>query len=268
MKSTKEVVLAAVFALSVVGLTLPALGATVTPAVNGVKINYSSNEITITGSNFVPASTAPTVSFNGTKQTLVSDSNSSIVAHLPTGLAAGTFNLTVKNSEGTSFVFDVTYGASGPQGPQGPEGPQGPAGPTGPTGPQGRNGTVLSYSANGILPGTIKNQTGVQGRFSAVILKNPGVYILSGQITLTNLDSSNSAYPNCEVFDASGEPQGNTSPWMAMDIPPGYTITIPVNGFWVATEPNTEIWLECANFSPSIGIKANGYGSFIALQVQ
>jgi hypothetical protein len=84
-------------------LGLPALGATVTPSVNGVKINYSSNEITITSSNLVPASTAPTVTFNGTALWLASENNTSIVAHLPTSQAAGIFNLKVKNSQGTGL---------------------------------------------------------------------------------------------------------------------------------------------------------------------
>jgi hypothetical protein len=259
------------FAIAVLALIAPCLyGATTPPApvVNEGTINYTSNQVTLIGSGFEPRSESPIVLFNGSQLNLVSASDAQIVAKLPSSVVPGTFKVVVKTESGEKAGFDLTYGAIGTQGPAGPVGPAGPAGPTGPTGPQGPNGTVLSYSANGILPGTLKHETGEQGRFSAVILKNPGVYILSGQITLTNLDSSYSAYPNCEVFDASGQPQGNTSPWMAMDISPGNTITIPVNGFWVSSEPNTEIWLECANYSPSIGIQANGRGSFMALQVQ
>lgn len=265
------------------------------PVVNNGTINYAKNQVTLNGSGFEPAKAAPVVRLNGAALTLDSVSNAEIVATLPAKTPAGTYTLTVVNSEAGSTVFDLTYGAEGPQGAMGPQGVAGPQGkpgvagpagpigpigsigpqglmgnpgPTGPTGPQGPQGTVLSYSTNGILPGVLKDQTGVWGRFSAVILKNPGVYILSGGIALTNLDSSYSAYPYCQVVDASGNPQGGTSPWMAMEISPEYVITVPVNGFWVSSEPNTEIWLECANFSPSIGIKANGYGSFIALQVQ
>jgi hypothetical protein len=257
------------FAIAVLVLIAPCLYGATTPAapvVNEGTINYTSNQVTLTGSGFKPHSESPTVLFDGSQLNLVSASDAQIVAKLPASVVPGTFKVVVKTESGEKAGFDLTYGAVGTQGPGGPVGP---AGPTGPAGPQGPNGTVLSYSVNGILPGTLKHETGVQGRFSAVILKNPGVYILSGQITLTNLDSSYSAYPNCEVFDASGEPQGGGhSPWMAMDISPGNTITIPVNGFWISSEPNTEIWLECANYSPSIGIQADGRGSFIAMQVQ
>ena len=279
-------------ALSAQGLC----GATaIGPVVNNGTINYQKNEVTLNGSGFVPAKVAPVVRLNGA--TLVMDffSNAQIVATLPAKTQAGTYTLTVVNSEGGSTVFDLTYGAEGSQGPMGPQGvagqqgkqgvagPAGPGGPTGsigpqglmgnpgptgPTGPQGPQGTVLSYSTSGILPGTLEHEVGVQGRFSAVILKNPGVYILSGQIMLTNLDSSNSADSSCEVFDASGDSQGYTSPWTEMVISPGMTITIPVNGYWVSSEPNTEIWLECTYYSPSEGIQANGRGSFVALQVQ
>ena len=120
------------------------------PVVNSVTVNYSSNIVTVNGSGFLPATTAPTVSFNTTKLTLVSDTNTKIVAHLPGGIAAGTFNLTVTNSETKTFTFDVTYGAAGPEGPAGPngaqgaQGPPGPAGPAGPTGPQGPSGVLSS----------------------------------------------------------------------------------------------------------------------------
>jgi hypothetical protein len=117
-----------------------------TPVVNSVTVDYSLNVVTVKGSGFLPATTAPTVSFNTTKLMLVSDANTKIVAYLPGGIAAGTFNLTVTNSVNNAFTFDVTYGAVGPQGPAGPEGvngapgPVGPAGPAGPTGPKGPKG--------------------------------------------------------------------------------------------------------------------------------
>ena len=75
-----------------------------------------------------------------------------IVATLPSGLAPGTFDLTVTNSSGNSVVFDLTYGAIGPQGPAGAAGPtgaQGPAGPIGATGPQGARGLTGAPGAPG-----------------------------------------------------------------------------------------------------------------------
>lgn len=70
---------------------------------NSSTINYISNQITINGANFLPAKTAQTAPFNNTKLTLVSDTNTPIVATLPTGMQAGTFNLTVTNSQGAAL---------------------------------------------------------------------------------------------------------------------------------------------------------------------
>lgn len=114
-----------------------------TPVVNSGTINYSTNQITLVGTGFEPAKTKPTVQFNGAALTVASFSNTQIVATLPTGLAAGTFNLTVTNSQGNSVDFNLTYGATGPQGAAGPAGaagPQGPAGAAGATGATGATG--------------------------------------------------------------------------------------------------------------------------------
>jgi hypothetical protein len=89
-------------------LFVSAATTTTAPVVNGVTISYSSNEVTVNGSGFLPVNTAPTELFNNTKLTLVSDTNTKIVAHLPASVPAGTFNLTVTNSENSKFSFDVT----------------------------------------------------------------------------------------------------------------------------------------------------------------
>ena len=89
-------------------LFVSAATTTTAPVVNGVTISYSSNEVTVNGSGFLPAKSAPTVLFNNAKLTLVSDTNTKIVAHLPASVTAGTFNLTVTNSENSKFSFDVT----------------------------------------------------------------------------------------------------------------------------------------------------------------
>jgi hypothetical protein len=190
------------FAVLVLAVSASSLfGATaIGPVVNNGTIKYQKNQVTLNGSGFEPAKAAPVLLLDGTALTVDSFSSAEIVATLPARTAAGTYTLTVVNSQEVFTVFDLTYGAAGP------------TGPTGPTGPHGPQGTVLSYSASGILPGTLKDETGAWGRFSALILKSPGVYRLSGEIALTNLDSSYSAYPYCQVFDASGAPQGAPHP--------------------------------------------------------
>lgn len=136
-------------------LPLLAVAASSVPVVNSGTINYVTNQITLTGTAFEPAKTGPTVLFNGASLTVNSFSNTQIVATLPAGTLAGTFNLTVTNSAGNSSVFDLTYGATGPQGPAGPTGPTGVQGPTGltgatgVTGPQGPKGLTGAPGAPG-----------------------------------------------------------------------------------------------------------------------
>ncbi len=106
----------------------PLFAVAATPAVNSGTINYSTNQITLTGSGFQPNKAKPTVAFNGIALTISTVSNTQVVATLPTGLTPGTFDLTVTNSQGNSVDFNMTYGATGPQGPAGPAGPTGPQG--------------------------------------------------------------------------------------------------------------------------------------------
>lgn len=121
-------------------LLAPLVAFAATPAVTSGTINYATNQVTLIGSGFQPAKAAPTVTFNGVALTLNSAGNTQIVATLPTGTVAGTFDLTIKNSQGNSSDFDMTYGATGPQGPAGPAGPTGAQGPIGPAGAAGVTG--------------------------------------------------------------------------------------------------------------------------------
>ena len=79
------------------------------PVIQSAGINYATGEISISGSNLLPASGSPVVVLNGTTLTLVSSSNTQIVADIPMGLPEGTLRLTVG-----STVFEVAYGATGP----------------------------------------------------------------------------------------------------------------------------------------------------------
>ena len=277
------------FAILVLAVSTPCLfGAVVSvPVVNNGTINYAKNQVTLNGSGFEPAKAAPVVRLDGAALTLDSFTNAEIVATLPAKTAAGTYTLTVVNSAGGSTVFDLTYGATGPQGPigpqgaagakgpagaqgnvgaQGPAGAQGVAGPqgqTGPTGPQGKNG-VLSYSGNGALSNILP--VGVYGRFSVVVLPNPGTYILTGQLLVDNQESS-SGEAECDVLDANGFTQ-QTAPHSVGSIGGYGVITLPVNGIWVSTQPNTSIWLECQSDGNSNNIQTDGTGTFSAIQVK
>jgi hypothetical protein len=139
-----------------------------TPKIFSAVVNPSNNRITATGQDFSPSGLAPVLVFGTTTLTVISFSNGSVTATLPVGFTAGTYSLTVTNSNSQTAAFDVALGAIGPAGPQGPAGPEGPAGPKGargaqgpagsqgPAGPPGAPGTpaiLTSYCSNG-SPGT------------------------------------------------------------------------------------------------------------------
>jgi len=87
------------FAIAVLALIAPCLyGATTPPApvVNEGTINYTSNQVTLTGSGFEPRSESPIVLFNGSQLNLVSASDAQIVAKLPSSVVPGTFKVVVK----------------------------------------------------------------------------------------------------------------------------------------------------------------------------
>jgi hypothetical protein len=253
-------------------IPVPAAAATtISPVVNSVVVTYSSNEITVTGSGFLPAATAPTVLFNNTKLTLVSDSNTKIVAHLPSVVVAGTFNLTVTNSQANKFVFAVTYGATGPEGPAGPagakgaEGPAGPTGPQGPKGPAGAPGGVLSYAtAQTSTPVTLPYASAAD--IAAITLPNAGTYIISGNESLGNGDETNAASFGCYFSDPSGN-QVPTVPVSGLTVAPGQKVMVPINGYYVATTGSVKLVLVCLYSGASQYFQAQG-GILTAIQVK
>jgi hypothetical protein len=139
-------------ALFVFQFSLFAANSTI-PTVASTTINYTNNQITISGQNFT---SGPSVTFNGVKLIIVSvnAAQTMIVAALPSQITAGTYLLTVVNPAipNQPGSFNVTYGAAGPQGaigPQGAQGPQGPSGFQGPPGPQGIQGPAGPIGPSG-----------------------------------------------------------------------------------------------------------------------
>jgi hypothetical protein len=149
---------------------LLAAAASAAVVIDKVSVNSALSQIAISGTGFDPSGTAPTVSFSTSTLTLVSFSNTSIVATLPAATKAGSYQLTVTNSSASAETFDVTVGAVGPQGPQGPPGPTGPQGatgatgalgPAGPTGPRGATGATGAQGPTG--PTGPRGATGAAG---------------------------------------------------------------------------------------------------------
>ena len=102
--------------------------------------------------------------YNGASLTLNSFSNTDIVVTLPVAAAtAGTFRLTLTNSQGNASTFDLTYGATGPQGAKGNPGPAG-----------GVLSFAENYQPNSLtLPGNAGWAT-----INAVILSKVGTYVI------------------------------------------------------------------------------------------
>jgi hypothetical protein len=176
----------------------PLLAVAATPVVNSGAINYSTNQITLTGTGFEPAKTKPTVSFNGIALTVSTFSNTQIVANLPAGLTPGTFDLTVTNSQGLSVDFNVTYGATGPQGPAGPAGAAGAKGATGPAGPAGATGATGATGPRGLTgaPGA-PGPAGANGTsFVFLDVYNPYATYAANDIVTYNGSSYIAILPN------------------------------------------------------------------------
>lgn len=116
--------------------------------IDSVSINYSTNQITATGSGFCPKGVLPTMTFNAAKLTVTSAcSNTTVTATLPV-FQQGSYSL-VLSSAASKATFEVAYGAVGPQGPMGPQGPQGLQGNQGVQGSQGAQGIQGSVGPTG-----------------------------------------------------------------------------------------------------------------------
>ena len=243
--------------------------ATTVPVVNSVTVSYSSNEVTVNGSGFLPANAAPAVLFNNTNLTLLSDTNTKIVAHLPGGVTAGTFNLTVTNSENNKFTFDVTYGSTGPEGPaghngaQGAQGPSGPAGPAGPTGPQGPSGVLFTTGISIPYASLPLNEVGI---VAGIRLPNAGTYVLGGEMQLFNFDTKIQVEVACGVQDSLGQSTG--LPYSDVRfLGPQSEITIPLSGFYVATAASSELQVDCLFNGGGTGVSVEPGGTLTAIQV-
>jgi Collagen triple helix repeat (20 copies)/IPT/TIG domain len=151
------------------------------PSILSVTENTAGTQITISGNNF--GGRTPNVTLDGTALTVVSSTQTSITATLPSGIPAGAYLMTVENEDRrgdddhrTAF-FEAAIGAIGQTGPQGPQGPMGPMGLTGPQGAQGPQGTPGAPGPPG-APGAQGPQgatgaTGAQGPQGATGAQGP-----------------------------------------------------------------------------------------------
>ena len=109
--------------------------------------------LTIQGANFIGGPNTATQVFLGethTPLTILALSNAEITVLLPSGVAPGSYLLTVGYGLGENRKYDEMSVALGAVGPQGPQGIQGPAGSQGATGQTGLTGATGAAGAAGL----------------------------------------------------------------------------------------------------------------------
>ena len=277
-------------AVLVIAFGAPCLFATVVsePVVTKGTFNYQTNQVTLSGSGFEPTKVAPTVVMSRTTLSVVSASDTQIVAKLPATVAPGAYGITVKVTGGASTVFDMTYGAEGPQGPAGPAGAKGPqgatgqagltgaTGPQGPQGPSGAPGGVLYFSANS-QPNDLKlPEYAGFSTVNAIFLPNAGTYVIGGQQGFSNKDPNVPAHVSCFLGTnvAMTTPLAEGAPQSAVTVPAASSATIPLNGYYIADQPDTTLMVECQYGGKDYGevsasdVEAVQWGTLTAIQVK
>jgi hypothetical protein len=83
-----------------------------TPAILSATVDYTGNQLTITGENFSPNGEAPTVAIDSATLDLLSFSNQAAAVSLPAVWSSGSYLLAVTNSNHRTGVYRMTLEAS------------------------------------------------------------------------------------------------------------------------------------------------------------
>src|SRR6266446_3659293 len=100
----------------------PALAVPPLPTIQVAESDLVRDELVIFGAGF---GTSPAVTLSGVALTVLSATDTEIVAALPPSLTPATYKLIVSQKSLVSPPFEVTIGAVGPTGPSGATGPTG-----------------------------------------------------------------------------------------------------------------------------------------------
>jgi hypothetical protein len=166
--------------------------ATPAPAIVSAVINTATNQLTVAGSNFIPASTSPTVTLDGKSLVLVSSTNTTVVAKLPTtALTAGNYLFVLTTSANNTASFTITVGAVGPVGPTGATGATGPTGAKGATGATGATGAKGATGPAGAKGAT--GATGADGKAATITVGTTTTGAPGSSASVTNSGISNAA---------------------------------------------------------------------------
>lgn len=82
-----------------------------TPAILSATVDYSGNQVTITGANFSPSGAAPTVAMDSAKLVLVAYTDQSAAVSLPDNWKSGSYLLAITNSNLKTGVYHMTLQA-------------------------------------------------------------------------------------------------------------------------------------------------------------
>lgn len=215
------------------------------PIIDSATPNYGANQLTILGSGF--GTLTPTVAIDGKSATVVSHSPTQIVVDFPSGIASGSYLLTVTVS-GATGSFDLTLGAAGPQGPQGPAGPQGAQGAQGPA------GFSLGYHGFSATPAAISTSPLIFAQAPA--LSTTGFYYVTG---MAELQVTGGDLVGCEI--ASQFSGSFASPALASIA--GYQ-TVSVSG-QAQLGAGDVVYMYCISYATGSSVFYNG--GFTALLV-
>ena len=106
---------------------------------------------------------------------------------------------------------------------------------------------------------------------NTITLPNAGTYIIGGQNTFYNSDSTNASEVDCYVYG----PDSSGGTIVLNTVGPSYAdvgadhgfATIPFNGYFVAPSAGSQLQLECENLGNSMSLYSTG-GALTAIQVQ
>ena len=214
------------------------------PVILAAAVSTNGQLLTISGTGFGTATGVVTLS--GVGVPIVKWTDTLVLAAL-TGLDPATYQLTLttaKNGQGDrdnvngekSFIFALTYGATGPQGDPGPKGdagPQGPAGPAGPTGPDGAPGATGATGPAG--PQGATGPTGQTGPAGFGLAQGS----ISGTVTFCDPGQSAEVFVPGQSFHALTDAQGTFS---MSYVPAGtYDVAVALGGNVVNIVPNVVV---------------------------
>lgn len=140
--------------------------------VKSVVVDFSQNQIYISGKNLIVNNTVPKVFLGLTELFLCQTcySKTTITASLPNGVTDGDYQLRIRRKQADNARYDLTIGAVGPEGPAGADGLMGIQGLTGETGGSGIDGMAGAQGDTGLQgiagtqgPAGPIGPTGVQG---------------------------------------------------------------------------------------------------------